>query len=254
MDWDTQHLHLYVIEIVPPSSVRRIEEYVVAKGLTRKYNLALLGLGYNSRTAPAEIRSRIALSIVPYPGLRGAVRDDEESSKPPDAAVRDPPILLSQPPREDPALVPAEEWFDYIGEGHPQTATFPSIQNQLEVLRVDWMRDRLFRVEEVPLFVNRVSLYSLVEVAWSDGDIVPFFRRVVENYGYRTIRVVVNELDRVSDILEFAKMNTEEPLKYRYEEGVLALTTGKDGLKDSQKEWLGYLPVTWKYTDTLTHD
>lgn len=254
MDWDTQHLRLYVIEIVPPSSVRRIEQYIVGKGLTRKYNLALFELGFDSRSAPAEIRSRIALSIVPYPRLRGAERDEAESSTP--ATVRDPPILLpsSVRPPEDPALAPPDKWFDYIGEDHSQTATFPSINNQRESLPVDWMRDRLFRVEEVPLFVDYVSLYDLVEVEWRDGDIIPCFKRVVENYGYRTIRAVVNELDRVSDILQFAKMNTEKPMKYRYEEGVLALTTGKDGLNESAKEWLGYLPVTWKYTDTLTQD
>jgi hypothetical protein len=78
MDWDTQHLRLYVIEIVPPSSVLRIKDYVRAKGLSREYERALLKLGYDSRTAPIEIRTGVALSIIPYPRLRGGEANDQE--------------------------------------------------------------------------------------------------------------------------------------------------------------------------------
>lgn len=42
MDWDTQHLRLYVIEIVPPTSVLGIREYVRSKGLSKEYEAALL--------------------------------------------------------------------------------------------------------------------------------------------------------------------------------------------------------------------
>lgn len=83
MDWDTQHLRLYVIEIVPPTSVLRIKDYVRSKGLSREYEMALLKLGYDSRTAPIEVRTRVALSIIPYPRLRGGeVSDEEQSSTP----------------------------------------------------------------------------------------------------------------------------------------------------------------------------
>lgn len=256
MDWDTQHLRLYVIEIVPPTSVLGIREYVRSKGLSKEYEAALLRLGYNFRTAPNEILIGVALSIIPYPRLRGGDVGEEPATA---AATQLPDIAIALPssaslPPKDPASMPPEQWISDVAEGMRQEVTFPTMNNKVEIVRVEWMRERLFRVEEVPLRVNGVSLYDLVEGEWRDGESIPHFKRVVENYGYRTVRAIVNQPDRLDSILEFAKMNTEEPMKYRCEERILALTVRKPGLSDFQKEWFGHLPVIWNYTDTLTQD
>lgn len=260
MDWDTQHLRLYVIEIVPPSSIRKIESYMTRYGLTEKYETALLQLGYDSRTAPAKVRTHVALSVIPYPRLRGAAADEEEEAL---SETSDGPrtkerqalpkvIALPAAPVPDPATLPPEEWLAEVRTGLRQEVRFPSSKGGSEIVRVDWMRERLFRVEEVPLFVNGVSLYDLVEVEWRGKDLIPYFKRVAENYGYRTIRAVVNDLDRSEDIEDFAKKNTDDSIKYRCEQGVLVMTVRKPGVDDFVREWLGYLPLTWVYTDTLT--
>jgi hypothetical protein len=182
IDWDTLHLHLYRIETVLPYSINTIERHIRMKGHIREYEIALLRLGYDSRrSAPAELRSRVALSILPYTGLhrsepeaQGTPSIPMPSDAPPQvprAAIPLPPSSLVPP--EDPALVPPEKWYAYIAEGHQPEAAFPGVGRQVELLKVEWMRERLFRVDQVPLLVNGISLYDLVEVEWQDGDIIP---------------------------------------------------------------------------------
>lgn len=256
MDWDTQHLRLYVIEIVPPTPVLKIKDYVRSKGLSEEYEAALLRLGYNFRTAPNEILIGVALSIIPYPRLRGGDVGEEPATA---VATQLPDIPIALPssatlPPKDPASMPPAQWISDVAEGMRQEVTFPTVNNQVEIVRVEWMRERLFRVEEVPLRVNGVSLYDLVEAEWRDGESTPHFKRVVENYGYRTVRAIFNPSASLDSILKFAKMNAEEPMKYRCEERILVLTVRKPGLSDFEKEWLDILQVTWNYTDTQTQD
>jgi hypothetical protein len=156
---------------------------------------------------------------------------------------------------EHPTLLPPKGWFAYIAEGQQlQEAAFPGVDGEVELLKVEWIRERLFRVDQVPLWVNGVSLYDLVEVEWQDGDIIPRFKRVAESCGYRTIRAVVNESSRKKTIRHFAELNISDPKKYRFEKGVLAFTISESELDAIAKEWLGYLPLSWVYTDTLSQD
>jgi hypothetical protein len=258
MDWDTQHLRLYTVEVVPPRSLRSIESHISTRGLRREYEIALLRLGYDSRTAPDELRTRVALSILPYSGERSDVIPEEESRVPgtdPPAHVPDSPIPLpasSLEPPEDPASVPLEKWFAYIAFGHQKEVAFRCINDQVELLRVEWVRERLFSIEQVPLLVNGVSLYDLIEVEWQGGDLIPRFKRVIEKRGHRTIRAIVTDPEREASIRHFAKLNTADRKQYRYEKGVLAFTIAESELDEIATEWLGYLPLSWVYTDTLS--
>ncbi|MDX6614567.1 MAG: hypothetical protein QOD75_3753 [Blastocatellia bacterium] len=67
MDWDTMHLHLYTVEIIPPSSRHRIEAHLEANGALEKYEAELNRLGHTIEAAPAEVRSQVALRLLPYP-------------------------------------------------------------------------------------------------------------------------------------------------------------------------------------------
>jgi hypothetical protein len=259
MDWDTQHLHLYTIETVVPCGLREVERHLRAKGLIRQYEIALLRLGYDSRTAPDELRTRVALSTLPYPHERPRESDEQETTPVTTAAAQVPnsPIPLppsSLEPPEDPTLGPPEKWFAYLAFGHQQEVAFPSTDDQVELVKVEWKRARLFRVAQVTLLVNDVSLYDLVEAEWRDGDLIPHFKRVAERSGHRTIRAVVTDLESEASIRHFAKLNTTDRKRYRYEKGVLAFTISESELDEIAKEWLGYLPLSWVYTDTLSQD
>ena len=260
IDWDTLHHHLYRIEPVHGVSVNRIEQHIKSKGLLREYEIAFVRLGYDSRTAPAQLRSRIALSTLPYTGLRLSESVEQETPSmpmPTNAPAPAPraPILLSSSslePPEDPTSVPPEKWFAYLAFGHQQEVAFPCADDRVELVRVEWMRERLFRVDQVPLLVNGVSLYDLVEVEWQEGDLIPRFKRVAESCGHRTIRAVVNDSNVKKRIRRFAEVNVSDPKRYRFENAVLAFTIAESELDEIAKEWLGYLPLSWMYTDTLT--
>jgi hypothetical protein len=57
---------------------------------------------------------------------------------------------------------------------------------------------------------------------------------------------------REDSIRHFAKLHVADRNRYRYEKPVLAFTIVEPELDELMKEWLGYLPVTWVYTDTLS--
>jgi hypothetical protein len=106
-------------------------------------------------------------------------------------------------------------------------------------------------VDRVPLGVNGVSLYDLVELEWPAGEVVPRFKQVTERRG-RTIRALMTDPAREDSIRHFAKLHVADRKRYRYEKPVLAFTIVEPELDELMKEWLGYLPVTWVYTDTLS--
>ena len=245
MDWDTQHLRLYTIEILHPLSIGWIEDDLRAKGLIRQYEIALLRLGFDSRTASDELRSRVALATLPYPRPRSDEAGEEEEA-PATPRLSDSPIALPASALErsyDPKSVSLEKWFAYVAFGNRPEVAFPSIDDQVELVTVEWMRESLFRVEQVPLLVNGVSLYDLIEVEWQEGNVIPRFHRVAERSGHRTIRAVVTDPEREVSIRHFAKLNTTDRKRYRYEKSTLAFTISESELDDIAKEWLGYLPL-----------
>ena len=255
MDWDSQHLHLYRVEVVPPRSLRQVEDRIRSHGLNREYEIALVRLGYSSRTAPDELRTRIALSVLPYPARRREPDDTEQS--PAALSVSHSPIPLpasSLEPPDDPASGPPEKWFAYLAFGHQQEVVFPCNDDKRELLKVEWIRKRLFRLQQVPLSANGVSLDDLVEVEWRDGDLIPWFKRVAEKRGHRTIRAVVTDPESEPRVRHFAKVNLADRKKYRYENSVFAFTIDEPELDAIAKEWLSYLPLSWVYTDTLSQD
>jgi hypothetical protein len=257
IDWDTLHLHLYSVELVRPSSPEKIEQHIRKKGLIREYEIAFLRLGYYSQTAPEEVRSRIALCLLPYTGLhRTATIEQEAPLTDRDVAPRGPIALprSALASEETSGFQPPAEWLAHIAEHAQQQAIFPSEGGGRELLKVEWKGGRIFRVDQIPCWVNAVSLYDLVEVDWSDEEIVPLFKRVAERSGLRTIRAVVNDPKGTWLIERFADINFSDPKRYRIDKRVLALTIEEPKLDDIAKEWLSYLPVSWSYTDTLTQD
>jgi hypothetical protein len=256
MDWDSQHLHLYRVEVVVPRSLRNVEDRIKAKGLIREYEIALLRLGYDSKTAPDELRTQVALKILPYPARSES--DEVEKSllnvapQAPTSAIPLPPSPLEPP--DDPTSVPPEKWFAYLAFGHEQEVAFPCDDDRVELLKVEWIRERLFRIQQVPLFANGVSLYDLVEAEWRESDVMPWFKRVAEKSGLRTVRAFLTDLEREAAVRHFAKVNTASRGRYRYENAVLAFTIEEPALDAIAKEWLSYLPLTWMYTDTLSQD
>jgi hypothetical protein len=256
MDWDTQHLRLYTIELVVPWSIREVEGHLKSIRLIRQYELALLRLGYDSKTAPEELRTHIALSTLPYPGSRLPKDELQRAvSSPPHVSAA--PIALPASSLElpdGPASVPLEKWFAYLAFGNPPEVAFPTVDGQVELVKVEWKRERLFRVGQVPLLVNAISLFDLVEAEWQDGDLIPRFTRVVETSALRTVRAIVTHAEREESIRHFAKLNTADRKRYRFEKGVLAFSISEPEFDEIAKEWLSYLPLTWIYTDTLTQE
>lgn len=250
LDWDSQHLHLYRVELVPPTSLRRVEDRIRANGLIREYEIALIRLGYNSRTAPDELRTQVALKTLPYPARK---REAEEQLPHTATSVIELPPSPLEPP-EDPTLNPPEKWFAYLAFGHQQEVAIPCGDDRIELLRVDWIRDRLFRINQVPLLTNEVSLYDLVEAEWREGNLIPWFKHVAEKSRLRTVRAIVSDPESEAAVRHFAKVNIADRGRYRYENGVLAFGIEEPELDAIAKEWLSYLPLTWVYTDTLAQN
>lgn len=258
IDWDTLHHHLYRIEPVAGVSAARIERLMKSKGLLRQYEIAFVRLGYDSRSAPDDIRSHIALSILPYSDLRQSRIDamgttsfrDNVEPRGPSAPMSLPPSSLKS--TNEPKLSPPDEWLALVPKSRQQEATFSTFDDGIELLKVEWEGERLFRIDQVPLLVNGVSLYDIVEVEWQDGKVIPRFKRLVESRGHRTIRGVVTEPNSKNRIKRFAETVISDPKRYRFEKDVLALTIAESELDEITKEWLGYLPLSWIYTDTLT--
>jgi hypothetical protein len=250
IDWDTLHHHLYRVEVVMPIDDGRIKRRIEAKGLIKEYEIRLLRLGHESWTAPTELRSLVALGLLPYPD-----RDEPDAPGPssgaqtlaPGSVVALPPSSLTSEPG---ASLPPAEWSAYVAEGG-QHAAFPAAAGEVELLKVEWVREQLFRVGRVPLRVNGVSLDDLVELEWLAGEAVPRFKQVAERRA-RTIRALMTDPAREDSVRHFAKLHVADRKRYRYEKPVLAFTIVEPELDELMKEWLGYLPVTWVYTDTLS--
>lgn len=292
IDWDTLHHHLYRIEKVMPLSPFRIELELKDEGVFEEYELALSRLGYDPKSVPAEVRARIALSVLPYPPLPKKARARESapvwnpadgpialpgsSAEIPETLVpeAEPPLagadtgaassLVTTPEAEIPALdtaetepailVPPEEWFAHVADGRQQVAAFPNVDDKVELLEVEWLKERIFEVEQVPLLVNGVSLYDRVEMEWQDGDHVPHFKRVTEPFGNRTVRAIVNGPTRKDrDAFVNSVVSSSFP-EYRYENEVLAFTVSRSELDGETREQLDSLPLSWLYTDTLSHE
>lgn len=249
IDWDTLHHHLYRVEVVMPITDSRIKRLIEAKGLIKEYEIKLLRLGYESWNAPTELRSLVALGLLPYPD-----RDQPEvTGSSSGAQTLAPGSVVALPPSSltsEPEALPPAEWSAYVAGGG-QHAAFPAGDGEVELLKVEWVRERIFRVERVPLRVNGVSLYDLVELEWLTGEVVPRFKQVTERRG-RTIRALMTDPAREDSIRHFAKLHVADRKRYRYEKPVLAFTIVEPELDELMKEWLGYLPVTWVYTDTLS--
>jgi hypothetical protein len=253
IDWDTLHLHLYTIDPVPPYSAARIEGAFRRKGLQREYEFAFVRKGYDSWSAPREVRQEVLLGIYPFPIVRAG---DSSSSAKKTEAVRPGirgPIALPAPEVEssDPAMLPPAAWFKYIATGHIQEGSFPTIDGGFELLQVYRLKERLFHVKEVPLLANGIAPYDLVELEWQNAEVIPRFKRVDKRSGHRTIRALVNEDGRGRAIKRFAELNAAS---YRYEKKILAFAISEPGLDQMAKEWLSYLPVSWIYTDTLSQE
>lgn len=255
IDWDTLHLHLYTIDPVPPYSPARIESAFRSKGLLREYEFGFVRQGYDSWTAPPEIRQQVALSLYPFPIVRPNDSDNQTRKGEAVLHVAAEPIALPAPEVEttDPALLPPDAWFARITKGHQQEGLFPNVEGELETVKVERIKERLFRVKEPPLLINGIAQHDVVELEWQKAEVIPRFKRVVKNGGHRTIRALVNEEGRGRAIKRFAELNAPAQL-YRYEKKVLACSIPEPGLDHMAKEWLGHLPVSWMYTDTLSQD
>jgi hypothetical protein len=250
IDWDTLHHHLYRVEVVMPIDDSRIKRLIEAKGLIKEYEIRLLRLGYESWTAPTELRSQVALGLLPYPDRNEPDATGSsagaQSFAPGSVVALPPSSLVSEP---EASQSPAE-WSAYVAEGR-QHAAFPTVTGEVELLKVEWVRERLFRVGRVPLWVDGVSLNDLIELEWPAGEVVPRFKQVTERHG-RTVRVLMTDPTREDSIRHFAKLHVADRNRYRYEKPVLAFTIVEPELDELMKEWLRYLPVTWVYTDTLS--
>ncbi|HEV7474471.1 MAG TPA: DUF4265 domain-containing protein [Pyrinomonadaceae bacterium] len=256
IDWDTLHHHLYRIESVVPHGFSQIERHLAEKGLLREYELACVRQGFDSWSAPDERRSLIALSILPYPVPRWTQSERQAAASAPPQLVNSGPIALppSELMPENRGNLPPEEWFAHIAGGGQQIAAFLAGDGRIEMLKVERIRECVFRVAQVPLSIDDLAPYDQVEMEWLAGDVIPRFKRIVGRGGHRVIRAVVSDSSREQSIRRFAKLNAVDPKSYRYNEGVLAFTIVKSELDELAKEWLGYLSLTWVYTDTLTQD
>ena len=250
IDWDTLHHHLYRVEVVVPASDGRIKRLIEAEGLIKEYEIKLLRQGYESWTAPTELRALAALSLLPYPEVR-TVAPVSRAGAPALASGSVIALPSSSLSSESAALLPPAEWSAYVADGGARVAAFPAIEGAVELLKVEWVRERIFRVDQVPLRVNSVSLYDLVELEWQDGDALARFKQVTERRG-RTIRALMTDSSREDSVRHFAKVHVGDRKEYRYEKPVLAFTIVEPELDELMKEWLSYLPVSWVYTDTLS--
>lgn|GEM_PF-2294189 len=276
MDWDTAHLHLYTIEIVPKYARYRTELNLKAAGVFEEYKAALDRLGFRPGTAPPEVRSRIALGLLPYPPAPEPEIAEESMTEPlsdswrmlpagtpdtnGDSADTTDELPIAPAPADSPAEaeaadssydppMPPEEWFAYVANGAEQRAAFPTSTEDMELLKVEWLEEIHFRVTEMPLMANGVSFYDDVELEWLEGEIIPRLKRVIEEPDRRTVRA--NLKDSKKDKLRrfFAWMD-DHPHDYRYEKPWLVFSTWA-GMDEDTRSWLDYIDASWVFTDTL---
>ena len=280
MDWDTAHLRLYTVDILPRSSHYRIEYELKKKGVFEEYERVLTELGYQPSTVTAEVQNRIALSLLPYPPLteadlkkampKPAEGEDwrllpasdfpeiEETPTIPHAPLREAPASTADSNArslindETPPPMPPPEWFEYVADGREQQAVFPTADGKVELVNVHWWEELLFVIKQIPLLVNGISYADVVEVEWREGEIIPHFKRVVDSEGERVVRVTaVGSNEKAMN--EFLKDHMDRRhLSYRYENNVLVFGIVGPELDEGTRNWLSYLDASWIYTDTLS--
>ncbi len=237
IDWDTLHLHLYTIETVLPYSWSTIKRELEDKGVIREYELEFVRRGLDSSNAPEEVKLRAALTALPYPGGDQDRDPDQEKITSQSQPVNSGPIAL--PPEktlpEYWGTLPPDDWRNYIDRGGESAVVFPVSNGGIELVKADCVGSRQFRVREVPLWVNDVCIYDVVEVEWYANDVKPHFKQVIEREGYRTVRAVIHNPAKEESIKHFAKLNSALPTLFHYEEGVLAFTIGELNLIGSRK-------------------
>lgn len=247
--YDVLHNFLYVIEPVMPLSISQIEGHLGGKRLKQQYDLALSALGYEACRATAELRTYVALSLLPFPQPENFniwETPDEGLLKRGPLPV--PPHLLLP---EDPALSPPEAWFAKVARGVSPEAAFPDQGGGIEMVRVERIKERIFRVTNLPLFVNDVAPYDLVELEWRADNIVPQFKRRVESGGCRVIRAMLDDRADSESIARFVKEYVSDTQMCRQEKGMLVFTIVTPELKEIARDMLGYMTCSWIYTDTL---
>lgn len=242
-DWDTLHNFLYVIEPVMPLSSKQIEGHLYATCLMESYKLALSDLGFSRSTVTTELCAFVALNLIPYPQQPDL---NIWETPPPPRPIKLPAHLLL----EDPAKGPPKEWFAEIAAGLPCEAVFFATGDATELVKVERVKDRIFRVTQVPLFVNDVAPYDLVELGWRVGELVPYFKRKVERGGHRVIRAVLKQEPEEDLIEKFIRDHVSDTQSYRRERGVLVFSILTAELKPNAEDWLGYIAEAWIYTDT----
>lgn len=279
MDWDTAHLHLYTIEVVPRSSRYRIEVHLEAHGALEKYEQELIRLGYTVENAPADIRMQVGLSLISYPPPPPPPPVVESMAAPP--AIGDDWRLLpavqeeqtsAEPPAPEPApidttlfdeegmyfapdvwsQIPPPAWFDKAAEGGKQYVPFPTPDDEVELLEVEWEAGVLFRVQQVPFSATVVTYDDLVEMYWEEGDPDPHFRRVVEASGNRTVRVDL----RGSDPKYFQEFMDKivRGGHYRHENRILVFYIEDKELDEEARNWIRFIRADWVYADTMTQE
>lgn len=259
--YDVLHNFLYTIEPVLPYSISQIEQHIDAKGLSPEYKLVFSRLGIDPWRATAELRSYVALSLLPFPPAADFNMWDDtvDELSVTRTANEIPPALLAP---EDPASLPPEEWFAHIADGLPPEGAFPTalkghgrdatFDEGVELLRIERIKGRIFRVHQIPLLAIGVAPYDRVELEWRPNDVTPRFKRLVESGGQRVVRAVIKPEAIEQDLGRFVKDYVEYPQTYHYENGLFAFTILTPRLKDHVQDRLGYMSKSWAYADTLT--
>ena len=163
-DWIQQQSPASRDEEIVRWSVSEIEQHLKTKGLHPEYLAELERLGLERESLSVAECAGVALRILPYPPLL------EKVEQKPILDVRGEPITLRMPP---------EEWFWHVADGRRREVAFPTIDGRVELLNVQWSKGRLFVLNQIPLLVNGVSQFDLIEAEWQDGEPIPRFKRVV---------------------------------------------------------------------------
>ena len=124
---------------------------------------------------------------------------------------------------------PPEEWFAAVAAGAPQRVACRDIEGETEHVEAEWVDENVFRILEIPLLVNGVTLWDEVEARWEGDDPTPRFARVRRRSTVRLVRVRASEreVDRLLSLVESYKDELAFPTTrfmdcgLRYGRGVL---------------------------------
>lgn len=240
-DWNPPYQPPERTEPVSRGSVATFEKHLSANGLLTEYLSALDRLGFDRETLSVAECGNVALKVLPYPppsqtGEQKTILDGRGNA-----------VTLNRP---------SEEWFWHIALGAPRQVAFESVDGGVELVGVQWFKGGVFMVAGIPLWVNGISQFDLIEAEWQDGDPIPRFQRVVKNIGYRTVRVVLADPDYRELLTEFATTVVAARYmgRYRLEGDVLVFTMPESSLHVSLRKQLDLMRANWIYTDTLSQD